>query len=178
MPVRRILKSLVLKSVEPTVREWVDAVRRDTDDLRNEVRRAAEAETEAPAGPSSAEQALTARLSTVEDESAQLKKKLSMAMGAIQAASAQIVQLRQEAEQAANIARQAMQRATSAQAAAEAANEGLNELEAPTEVEAPRADGKAEAPRCKIEGCTSRARTRGMCSKHAKQAANGLLGPA
>lgn len=172
MPVRRMLRSFVLKSVEPTVREWVDAVRRDTDALRNELRSAAE-ET---SGPSPAEQALTARLATMEEEGAQLKKKLSMAMGAIQAASAQIVQLRQEAEQAANIARQAMQRAMSAQAAAEAANEGLNELESPTEVEAPRADGKPESPRCKVEGCTSRARTRGMCAKHSKQAANGTLG--
>lgn len=172
MPVRRFLKSLVLKSVEPTVREWVDAVRRDTDELRNEIRSEARAPAPAP------DDALAARLASMEEESAQLKKKLSMAMGAIQAASAQIVQIKQEAEQAANLARQAMQRATTAQATAEAANEGLNELEASPEVEAPRADGKAEAPRCKIEGCTSKAKTRGMCVKHAKQAANGLLGPA
>lgn len=170
MPVRRILKSFVLKSVEPTVREWVDAVRRETDELRTEIRRPA------------MDDALATRLTTMEEESAQLKKKLSMAMGAIQAASAQIMQLKHEAEQAQNLAKQAMQRATSAQATAEAANEGVNQLEAPLHdaghLEAPRADGKAEAPRCKVEGCTSRARTRGMCTKHYKQLTNGTLGPA
>lgn len=155
MPVRRILSSLVLKSVEPTVREWVDAVRRDTDQLRTEVRR-------------DSGDGLTARLTTLEEENVQLKKKLSMAMGAIQAASAQIVQLRQEAEQAQNLAHQAMQRATSAQATAEAATEGVTQLETPS---AARAAGM-----CKVDGCSSKARTRGYCTKHYKQLTNGTLG--
>jgi predicted nuclease with TOPRIM domain len=163
-----MLKSLVLKSVEPTVREWVDAVRRETEELRTEIRR-----------EGTQDDAIAARLASMEEESAALKKKLSMAMGAIQAATAQIVQLKAEAEQAQNLAKQAMQRATSAQSTAEAASEGLNEIEAHANgangVEAPRADGRPEAPRCSVEGCTSKAKTRGMCAKHYKQHVNGTL---
>ncbi|MEQ1502784.1 MAG: hypothetical protein ABMB14_11170 [Myxococcota bacterium] len=117
---RRLVSSIVFKPVEDRMREWIDGVRRDNaeaiDALRKEV---ATHDAAAPTG-----------LDALVEENAQLKKKVSMAMGAIQAASAQIVQLRQELEQVKNLAHQAMQKATSAEATAEAATAGVSELEA------------------------------------------------
>jgi dsDNA-specific endonuclease/ATPase MutS2 len=108
MPVRRFVSSLVSRSVEPRVRQWIDDAGQEAD------RRAAD---------------LVDRVAELEERSAKLEKKLSMAVGAMQAASAQITQLRTELEQAQNLARQAMQKATSAQATAEVATEGITALE-------------------------------------------------
>jgi len=72
---------------------------------------------------------VAARITTLEEQNSKLEKKLSMAMGAIQAATAQIVQLRTEIEATSNLSHQAMQKATSAQATAEASSEGITSLE-------------------------------------------------
>lgn len=78
------------------------------------------------------------RLSALEREVAKLAaastdegvdKRLSIMMGAIQAAGTQIVQLRQDVERAGNLARQATQQATSAYAMAESAADGVLALE-------------------------------------------------
>jgi chromosome segregation ATPase len=136
MPVRRWVSSVVFGSVERRVRTWVDDLRRDHDrdvaDLREQLKAAALPPT---AG------------GELEEEVAQLKKKLSMAMGAIQAASAQIVQLRQEVDQAANVARQAMQKATTAQTTAESATEGVTALESSIEDPGSEEPSTGEIPR-------------------------------
>lgn len=103
MPIRRTLSSALFRSIEPRLREWFAAQPR----------------------PDSGE----GRVAALEEQQAKLEKKLSMAMGAVQAATAQIVALRQELEQASNLSRQAMQKATTAQSAAESAAEGISALE-------------------------------------------------
>ncbi len=72
---------------------------------------------------------LESRLATLTDEQAKLKKKLSMAMGAIQASTTQLMALRAGVERATSVADQAMQAATTARATAESASEGLTALE-------------------------------------------------
>jgi chromosome segregation ATPase len=119
MAVRGFVKSLVLRSVEPTVRSWVESVRQDNAEAIASLRTEMAEKTPAPTGD----------LASLQEEVAQLKKKLSMAMGAMQAASAQIVQLRQDVEAAQNLAKQAMQKATTAQSTAEAATDGIASLE-------------------------------------------------
>ena len=61
---------------------------------------------------------------------AKLDKRLSMAMGAIQAATTQLMQLKEGVATAQNQAQQAMQRATTAQTTAEAAADGATAAEA------------------------------------------------
>lgn len=122
MPVRRYIRSLVVRAVEPSVRSWVDTARRDSTE---ELARLREELAKKPAAPAADE-----RLTKLQEEIDQLKKKLSMAMGAMQAASAQLVQLRQEVESAQNLANQAMQKASSALSTAEAASDGVSALEA------------------------------------------------
>jgi predicted nucleic acid-binding Zn-ribbon protein len=104
MPVRRWLAARWVRFVEDPLRDWLDRQPRD-------------------------DAALSARLSSLEGDKDKLEKRLSMAMGALQAASAQIVQLRKDLEQAENIARQAAQQATSAFSMAESAAEGVHALE-------------------------------------------------
>ena len=80
--------------------------------------------------------ALEGRLEDLEAADARLDKRLSMAMGAIQAATAQLMQLREAVVQAQNQSQQAMQRATSALSTAETAAEGVDAVESklgPTE---------------------------------------------
>ena len=88
---------------------------------------------EEPDGTDSAQQeaiaALARRIDALEATNAKLEKRLSMAMGAIQAATAQLVQVKEAAAQAQNQGQQAMQRATSAQTTAEAAAEGIASFE-------------------------------------------------
>jgi chromosome segregation ATPase len=124
MPVRRTMSSALFRSIEPRLREWLDANR--------------------PAAPAEPD---ASKLAALEEANARLEKKLSMAMGAIQAATAQIVQLRQELEQATNLARQAMQKATTAQATAESATEGVSTLEAREPAREPARDATREAAR-------------------------------
>ncbi len=73
---------------------------------------------------------LEARIAALESENAKLKKKLDMAMGAIQASTAQLMSAKRDIATAAQSAKQAMQAATSASATAESAAEGVSELEA------------------------------------------------
>lgn len=168
MPVRRTLSSLLSRSVEHRVREWIDAASRRHDDelaaLRAEVARLRAQPAPAPAA------ADTERIE-------KLEKKLSMAMGAIQAASAQILQLKEEAERAGNLAQQAAQRASSALATAEAAAEGVTGLEdrLATGAEAPAAEAAAGEERCSVPGCTGKHRARGYCAKHYQQWKRGTL---
>jgi hypothetical protein len=80
------------------------------------------------------------RSAELAEENEKLKKKLSMATGAIQACTADLQKAKTAADQGANVAQQAMQRATSALAAAEAAAEGVTalELRAAEELTAPK----------------------------------------
>ena len=71
----------------------------------------------------------TTRIAGLEQEIASLKKKLNMAMGALQAANAQLTDLKRVADEASGTARQAAQQATSAATTAEAAIEGAEGLE-------------------------------------------------
>lgn len=134
MAVRRTLQSALFRTIESPLADWIDR--------------------HPPAAPPpAADDAVGKRVAALEEHNAKLEKKLSMAMGAIQAASAQIVQLRTELEAAQNLAHQAMQKATTAQATAESATEGVTALEgatSPTSAkggskEAPRAEGKAKS---------------------------------
>jgi hypothetical protein len=111
-----MLSSVLFRSIEPRLREWQAA-------------QPVKADSEPAPASKTAVDSLGAKLAGVEEQNAKLEKKLSMAMGAIQAATAQIVQLRQELEQSSNLSRQAMQKATSAQSTAESAAEGLEKLE-------------------------------------------------
>lgn len=70
------------------------------------------------------------RIAALEKAGESLEKRLSMTMGAIQAATAQLVQLREALAHTQNQAQQAMQRATSAQSAAETAADGVGTVEA------------------------------------------------
>lgn len=175
MPVRRTLSALLSRSVERKVREWIDAATRRQDEelqqLRAELGRLDRTPAAAPAADA--------------ERLEKLEKKLSMTMGAIQAASAQILQLKEEAEQARNLAQQAMQRASSAQATAEAAAEGISALEDRLEAApAPVVSATAAAPaaveptddeRCSVPGCTGKHRARGYCAKHYQQWKRGTL---
>ena len=76
---------------------------------------------------------LDERLRALEAADGQLEKRLSMAMGAIQAATAQLMQLREAVAQVQNQSQQAMQRATSALSTAETAAEGVGAVEAQLE---------------------------------------------
>ena len=74
-------------------------------------------------------QALRTTVAGQADELARLDKRLGMAMGAIQAATAQIMTVKQTAEEARSEARQAAQKATSATATAESVAAGLEAFE-------------------------------------------------
>jgi predicted nucleic acid-binding Zn-ribbon protein len=70
------------------------------------------------------------RITALEADNAKLKKKLDMAMGAIQASTAQLMAVKRELSQSQQTSRQAMQAATSALATAESAVEGVTDLAA------------------------------------------------
>jgi len=72
--------------------------------------------------------AARARHGELEEKVAKLDKRLGMAMGAIQAATTQLMSVRQASDEAVAAAKQANQRATSAQSAAEAAADAVAEL--------------------------------------------------
>lgn len=80
------------------------------------------------------------RVAALENEIASLRKKLNMAMGAIQAATAQLADARRAADEARAEARQAHARAESALATAESLSDGVEALEAAVE------SGAAAAP--------------------------------
>lgn len=78
----------------------------------------------APAAP-----AADVEVSALETEVANLRKKLNMAMGAIQAATAQLADVRRSSDEARADARQALARAESALATAESLSDGVEALE-------------------------------------------------
>lgn len=81
-------------------------------------------QSEAPAAaPASVE------VGALETEVANLRKKLNMAMGAIQAATAQLADVRRSSDEARADARQALARAESALATAESLSDGVEALE-------------------------------------------------
>ena len=71
----------------------------------------------------------TADTSALEDRVAKLEKKLNMAMGAVQAATAQIMSLKKDLEEVHSAANQASQHATTARNTAEAAADGVTGAE-------------------------------------------------
>ena len=93
------------------------ALRQEVEALSNHIQ-AADSDSETGAST----EALHAEISS-------LKKKLSMAMGAIQAATAQLAQAKQRIDANDATIRQVDQRTTSAQATAEAASDGVTGLE-------------------------------------------------
>ncbi|HHO52687.1 MAG TPA: hypothetical protein ENK18_17895 [Deltaproteobacteria bacterium] len=74
-------------------------------------------------------EALLERAAALEEAQGVLEKQISMSMGAIQAATAQLVLSRDQVNQALNQAQQAAQRATTAQATAEAIADGVSGVE-------------------------------------------------
>jgi competence ComEA-like helix-hairpin-helix protein len=81
------------------------------------------------AGGPTADDGLEARLAALETEVAGLRKKLNMAMGAVQAATAQLADVRRTTDAARGDARHALARAESALATAESLSEGVDALE-------------------------------------------------
>ena len=69
------------------------------------------------------------KIAALETEVQSLRKKLTMAMGAIQAATAQLADTRRTADEARSDARQALARAESALATAESLSDGVEALE-------------------------------------------------
>lgn len=76
-------------------------------------------------------------IQTLQEANAGLEKRLGMAMGAIQAATTQLLDAKATLGQTQNVAQQAMQKATSALSAAEAAADGVSALEGAAEAGQP-----------------------------------------
>ena len=118
------------------------------------------------------------RLTALEAEITGLKKKLSMAMGALQAAQSQLADARKVADEALATSAKATQQAGRAAATAESAADGLKSLNAAVaapaaEVAKPAtrkatAEGKvsAEAEECAVPDCHQEPRARGFCARH------------
>lgn len=123
--IRDRLRSVVVGMVEGAV---ADRVRAATEPLAERVGR------------------LELTAAALQDENEKLKKKLSMATGAVQACTADLQKVRAAAEQGAVAAQQAMQRATSALAAAEAAAEGVSGLESAAAAAATATKPRAKRP--------------------------------
>ena len=96
----------------------------DLQALRDQVAALADGGAAAPA-----DDGLGARVAALETEIAGLRKKLNMAMGAVQAATAQLADVRRVADAAGSDARHALARAESALATAESLSEGVDALE-------------------------------------------------
>lgn len=121
----------------------------------------------------------------VEARMAKLEKKLNMAMGAVQAATAQIMALKKDLQETANAATKAGQQATTARSTAEATADGLTGVEeqlaalmeqladAPEPkkgAKATKASTKNGRPEtCSEPGCSNKHRARGYCAKHYQQ---------
>lgn len=107
------------------LRDRVEAMERQVqgiDELRERVGALESATTEAPFDPAPGVEALEQRIAKVD-------KRLQMAMAAIQAATTQLMEVKDATSSARNQAQQANQRATSAQTAAEAAADGVTSVE-------------------------------------------------
>lgn len=143
------------------------------------------------------------RVAALEERIASLEKRLNMAMGAVQAATAKIMELQQASDQAQTAASRALQRATSASAAAESATDGISTLEArvqelmdlttadesvaaggvedvDTEIDA-EVGTTATEQACRVPGCRNKHRARGFCGRHYQQfrrsTLEGFVGP-
>lgn len=134
-------------------------------------------------GGSSVDPELEARM-------AKLEKKLNMAMGAVQAATAQIMAVKKDLAETLKIAKQAAQHGTTARATAEATADGLNGVEeqlaklieqlgsvqaAPAKRTGKKPGRKKTAEGCKVDGCENGHRARGYCAKHYQQFKRGTL---
>lgn len=139
------------------------------------------------------------RVAALEERVASLEKRLNMAMGAVQAATAKLMELQQASEQAQAAASRALQRATSASAAAESATDGVSALEArleeldaisapdelavdpATELSAPAPQPESSELSCRVPGCPNKHRARGFCGRHYQQyrrsTLEGFVGP-
>ena len=120
MPIRSIVGAVLGRALKPAVKDTVDqslrtqpfARQSDVRELRQAVEKLGGG-AEAGAGPG---------LEAIEARLTKLEKKIDMISGAVQAATAQIVQVK-------NTAQQANQKATSALSTAESVADGLAELE-------------------------------------------------
>lgn len=126
---------------------------------------------------------------------AKLEKKLNMAMGAVQAATAQIMSLKKDVEELSRSVGQASQQATTARSTAEAAADGISGVEAqlaalvenmgkpaaaPAAASAPARTGKGpgrppKSTVCQVPGCGRAHRAKGYCAMHYQQVMRGQL---
>lgn len=177
-PAARAVESPVREMVEEILASRSFAAPADVDALRREL--------EALRAGSGDETAV--KITALEQEVASLKKKLSMSMGALQAATAQIADAKRAAEEALGTAKKATQQATSALATADSAAQGARELvSAPVAAKAPKATKATKATRpaappteadpehCTVPGCSNQHRARGYCAKHYQQWKRGTL---
>lgn len=180
-PVRELVEEILAKRRFATPDD-VAALRRELDAARTR--------------PLPADPGAEVRMAALESEIASLKKRLNMAMGAIQAATAQLADAKRAADEALAAARQATQQATSALTTAEAAADGaqgietqLDALEAragrglvvadsATDAAAPAtsaAPAAGERDGCAVPGCDGTHRARGFCARHYQQWKRGSL---
>lgn len=121
--------------------------------------------------------------SDLSDRLAKLEKKLNMTTGAVQAATAQIMALKQDLAAVHSAANQAGQKATSATATAESAAEGVTGVEHEL---AQLKNAVQQAPTtsspvtrvCKVDDCGGKLRAKGYCAKHYQQMKRGTLSKA
>ncbi len=164
---------ILSRPVARSVRELVEEMIAERRFVTKEDLEAVQADLQAPADAE--------KLAALETEVVALKKKLSMAMGALQAASAQLAETQRAADEALATARQANQQAVSAKAAAEAAADGAQEIEASLQapvraavpsrpvIEQPVHAVTAADENCAVTGCDGKLRARGFCAKHYQQ---------
>lgn len=176
MGIRRNLINLLIGPPEVT-----------RDDLRRVTEEAASTTTAQASGADPA----------LDEKFAKVEKKLNMAMGAVQAATAQIMSLKKDVEELSRTVGQASQQATTARSTAEAAADGLSGVEGqlaalverlgqPAAQPAPAAAKAAAKPKtgkgpgrppkstvCQVPGCGRPHRARGYCAMHYQQVARG-----
>jgi len=112
------------ESLMHRLRERVDAIEAQLEGI-DELRARVASRDDSAAPPP----APTQRLDEVDERLARIDKRLAMAMAAIQAATTQLMEVKDATATARNQAQQANQRATSAQTAAEAAADGVSSVE-------------------------------------------------
>lgn len=156
-PATRVLRNDIREIVEQVLSTRSFAMPSEVWELRTEVERLKAAAT-TPDRP-------------LDDRVAQLEKKLSMALGAVQASSATLMQVRSVAEEALTTSRQAQQLATTARATAESAAEGVGALEErlPADVPTLPAAAVSDDDRCRVPDCDEKHRAKGFCARHYQQ---------
>ena len=113
------------------------------------------------------------RIVALEADVVALKKRLSMAMGALQAATAQLQEARRCADDALAIASRASQLATAATTTAESAADGARALATAPPPTAPVV--RVEPDTCSVPGCLEQRRAKGMCARHYQQWKRGRI---